>query len=39
MNNRITDRDKKNLSDEAYYISDGSVMQLVAVSPVDSSEK
>ena len=27
MKNRITDRDKKNLSDEAYYISDGSVKE------------
>jgi len=27
MNNRITDRNKKNLSDEAYYISDGSVKE------------
>jgi len=27
MKNRITDRDKKNLSDEAYNISEGSVIE------------
>ena len=27
MKNRVTDRDNKNLSDEAYNISDGSVIE------------